>query len=227
MHNITHANEILFREAFTKTLSSITATSIADIGSGDGSYSMQIGKMVGAKKIVCIDHDQKALLHAKKIGCNTVFADLNNALGIASKSFDLVLSNQVIEHIAKTDLLASEVYRILKVGGKSLWCTPNLASWHNVVALAAGFQPFSSQISDQAYLGNPWHPDYKKPIHEEQAHLRVFTIRSLTELLLHHGFSIESAQGIGYYPFSGKVAQAMSRFDHTHAAYILVSAVKK
>ncbi len=226
MNSITRANEILFRNAFRQSLQKIRATSLVDIGSSDGSYSIELANIVQAKKITCIDHDQKALNHAKKIGCNTLQADLNQPLKIRSKSYDLVLSNQVIEHIAKTDTLVSEVYRILKPGGKSLWCTPNLASWHNIISLVAGYQPFSSQISDQVYISNPWHPNYHQPIHEVQAHLRLFTPFSLKNLLEYHGFHIEFGQGVGYYPLRGWCAQTMSALDPTHAAYILVMATK-
>jgi ubiquinone/menaquinone biosynthesis C-methylase UbiE len=226
MHTITNANTILFRTAYFELLDNIQAASIADIGSGNGTESIKIGKKVKAQRVVCVDHDQKALIHAKKIGCEVLQADLNEPLKLRSNSFDLVLSNQVIEHVAKTDLLASEIYRILKPGGLALWCTPNLASWHNIVALIAGFQPFSSQISDEKYIGNPWHPEYQMPIYETQAHLRIFTHRSLREMLSLHGFIIVSDKGAGYYPFNTFIAKLLSKIDPIHTAYILILGMK-
>jgi hypothetical protein len=114
----------------------------------------------------------------------------------------------------------------LKKGGTSIWCTPNLASWHNIFALVLGFQPFSSQISDEAFLGNPLHPQYKQKIKEAQAHLRLFTHRSLRKLLTYHGLTVTLSKGIGYYPFPSKLAKPLSVIDYKHAAYILQVAKK-
>jgi 2-polyprenyl-3-methyl-5-hydroxy-6-metoxy-1,4-benzoquinol methylase len=226
MHSLTQSNEILCRQALQNICQQTLAKNLVDIGSGDGTFSLQLAKLTHATRVLCVDHDLESLKKAQKRGCAVLRADLNHKLSIPSNTYDIAIINQVIEHVAKTDNLAKEVYRILKPGAFALWCTPNLASWHNIFALIFGLQPFSSQISDQAFLGNPWHPQYKKSINEEQAHLRLFTHKSLAELLTLHGFTIEQVEGIGFYPNLGLYTKTIASLDRKHSAYILIKAIK-
>ena len=226
MHSITKSNEEIYRKVFQNTCQNIKVKTYIDIGSFDGLESIKLGKLVNAKKIICVDHDSKALNRARKRGCQTILADLNTKIPLPSNTADLITCNQVIEHVARTDNLVKEVKRILKPGGISLWCTPNLSSWHNIFALIFGYQPFSSQISDEIFIGNPWHPEYKNKINEKQAHLRIFTKYSLREILSFHGFQILEEEGIGYYFPISFVSKYFCKIDPRHAAYLFTSAIK-
>lgn len=223
---ITQSNEILYREAVSKYLQGKTYNNFVDLGSGDGSTTKPIADLIKAQRVSCVDHDYKQLVKAKKQGYYVLQGDLNNKIPIKSRTANLVLANQVIEHIAKTDLFINEIVRILAPGGELLICTPNLASWHNVGALVLGYQPFSSQVSDQYFLGNPLHPLYKRRIFEAQAHLRIFTPRSLSDLCQVHALKIIHMEGVGYYPLKGYCAKIMSKIDSRHSAYILLVAQK-
>jgi ubiquinone/menaquinone biosynthesis C-methylase UbiE len=220
--SITKANEHLFRGAVMTALKKLKGEVLVDIGGYDGTYSLIAGKSVGAGKVYCIDHDETALRRAKKRGLIPVKADLNGEIPIPSELADIIVCNQVIEHVAKTDVLIQEIFRILKPGGQAIICTPNLASWHNIVALGLGYQPFSMQISDAYYLGNRLHPEYGQRINEEQAHLRVFTHYSLADLCTKYGFTPVRQDGVGFYPFYGRTAETFARIDRTHSAYILL-----
>lgn len=44
-------------------------------------------------------------------------------------SFDLVVSNQVMEHVSDLDLAVSEIARVLRPGGKCLSLFPHLETW--------------------------------------------------------------------------------------------------
>jgi ubiquinone/menaquinone biosynthesis C-methylase UbiE len=226
MNFFTQSNEILFRQAVEQTCRKLKGNTLVDIGSGDGTETIRIARLINAKNIICVDHNQQALNKAKKRGCKIIKADLNQKISLPNNTANVIIINQVIEHVAQTDLLAKEVRRLLKNGGSSIWCTPNLASWHNIFALIFGYQPFSSQISDEAFLGNPLHPQYKQKIKEAQAHLRVFTHQSLKELLAYHGLTVTASKGVGYYPLPSALAKIMSKCDPKHAAYILQIATK-
>ncbi len=54
---------------------------------------------------------------------------------------------EVIEHLYNSDLVISEIYRILKRNGILILSTPNLASWINRLVLLLGYQPFSHDVS--------------------------------------------------------------------------------
>lgn len=85
-------------------------------------------------------------------------ADLDAPLPFEDGAFDLVVSNQVLEHLVDTDLFVSEIRRLLRPGGVAVVSTENLASWHNVAALVLGWQPFSlgNVTARRPGLGNPW-----------------------------------------------------------------------
>ena len=219
---ITRQNEAAFREAVIGESKKLHAKILVDLGCGDGRESFHLGECVGAETIIGIDHDQSILSDVIKRRGHAVASDFNKPLPLKNNSVNGILCNQVIEHVAKTDLLMAEMYRILNSGGWALVCTPNLASWHNIFSLFFGWQPFSMQVSDQAFVGNPAHPNYKQPIDEKQAHLRVFTSRGLTDLARLHGFSIQLAKGIGYYPLPYPLNSICARIDSLHAAYLLV-----
>ena len=56
---------------------------------------------------------------------------------------DVVISNQVFEHLKNVWRPMSEIGRVLREGGWLVLSVPNLASLHNRVLLALGRQPTS------------------------------------------------------------------------------------
>lgn len=50
--------------------------------------------------------------------------DLNDKLPLESKQFDTILATDLLEHIAKPELLISEITRLLKPGGKVILTVP-------------------------------------------------------------------------------------------------------
>ncbi|NEU76753.1 class I SAM-dependent methyltransferase [Hassallia byssoidea VB512170] len=56
--------------------------------------------------------------------------DLNNVLSLESEQFDTILSTDVLEHIAKPELLMSEMARLLKPDGKIILTVPFLYWLH-------------------------------------------------------------------------------------------------
>lgn len=105
-------------------------------------------------------------------------------------------------------------------------CTENLSSWHNIVSLLFGWQPFSlSNISQKKWnIGNPMgiHVHEIAPKPKTWQHLRVFAYRGLKELLIEHGFSIERYVGSGYYP----LLSFLSKIDPRHSAFLTIKARK-
>ena len=59
-----------------------------------------------------------------------LFVDCTNT-GLDSKSFDTLLSTQVMEHIADTDLYLKECYRLLKKGGNGIFTVPFIWECHS------------------------------------------------------------------------------------------------
>ncbi len=77
---------------------------------------------------------------------------------------------------------------MLKPNGYLIISVPNIASWYNRGFLLLGYMPTWIESSLKTYTGNPI-------IKEGVGHIHAFTRRSLTELLVLRGFSIEKVSG--------------------------------
>lgn len=106
--------------------------------------------------------------------------------------FDIVLSNQTLEHTKEVYWIFSEISRVLKPHGFVLSGVPNLASFHNRVALLFGLQPTSIQV-----LG---------------PHVRGFTAPGFIEFVETDGYFINHAViGSNFYPFPLSISRFLSR----------------
>jgi SAM-dependent methyltransferase len=77
-------------------------------------------------EVVCTDwqntvHDNKFV---------DTFSDLNESLNFDDESFNTVLLTDVLEHIYKPHILLSEIYRVLKPGGRVIIAVPFLYHVH-------------------------------------------------------------------------------------------------
>ena len=199
---------------------------ILDLGCDDGSWTLEISKKAKSKKLYGIDIVTERLNKAKKNGIKTKRGDLNNRWPYPNNYFDLVHSNQVIEHLWDIDLFAKETKRILKKGGYSIVSTENLSSWVNIASLILGWQPFSiTNISfNHGGLGNPFSfYRHKKPKLNSWTHTRVMAITALKELFENYGFTVEKTYGSGYFPLPA----IMGRIDSVHSHFITIKIRKK
>ncbi|HQE50065.1 MAG TPA: class I SAM-dependent methyltransferase, partial [Fervidobacterium sp.] len=121
---------------------------LIDLGCWNGSFTQKVAAKVGTQHTWGVEIDLEQGLNAEGKGVKVLRTDLNNTLPIENESFDVVLSNQVIEHISETDLLLKEMHRILREDGYAILSTPNLAAWHNIISLLVGLQPFSANVSN-------------------------------------------------------------------------------
>ena len=99
---------------------------LLDAGCGRGSNLYSVLKKYPKAKIVGIDNYKPDLEIAKFFFLNKVEFILGDCLDtkLASSSFDVVLSNQVIEHIRKYDDYLNEIKRVLKPKGLLILSTP-------------------------------------------------------------------------------------------------------
>ena len=106
--------------------------------------------------------------------------------------FDIVLSNQILEHTKEVFWIFSEISRVLKPHGYILTGVPNLASFHNRIALFFGLQPTAIEV-----LG---------------PHVRGFTAPSFVQFVETDGFFVNRAvKGSNFYPFRPGISKLLSR----------------
>jgi SAM-dependent methyltransferase len=118
----------------------------------------------------------------------------HQAIPLGTESLDLVVSNQVFEHVKEVFWISHEVTRVLKVGGHLLLGVPNLASLHNRLLLAAGMQPTCIQTAS--------------------AHVRGYTKHDLLRFLnlnFPQGFELANFGGSNFYPFSPPIARPLAK----------------
>lgn len=199
---------------------------LVDVGCDDGSLTMRLAAAVGTTNIHGVEVVADRAAIARDRGVTVSAADLNDTLPYDEGTFDVVTSNQVIEHLADTDRFVQEIGRVLKPGGYVITSTENLASWHNIGSLLLGWQPFSltNVTSARMGLGNPLalHRADSWEYGETWQHRRVFAFRGLKELFEAHGLTVEAVRGAGYYPLPGRLAQV----DPRHAAFLTIKARK-
>ena len=109
-------NDLLLRES-----KSPEKPRILDAGCGTGSllasvsdYSIGVG----------IDPDAIAIEFCRKRGLKLLVRGVIENLGLASGSFDVVLSSDVIEHLDKDVEAVKELYRVLAPGGSAILTVP-------------------------------------------------------------------------------------------------------
>jgi SAM-dependent methyltransferase len=199
---------------------------LVDLGCDDGSLTVRLAARLRATGVHGVEIVEQRARIAEERGVRVTRTDLNMPLPFADGSFDVVCSNQVIEHLRDTDLFVSEIFRVLRPDGYAVVSTENLASWHNIASLIFGWQPFSlTNVSHlSGAIGNPL------ALHRGQTfewksweHVRVFAYRGLSDLFSAHGFSVDSVVGAGYFPLPASVG----RWEPRHAAFITVRARKR
>ena len=204
---------------------------LLDLGCHDGAWTMELAEAAGPRlqRVAGIELVDEARAVAESRGVDAVTGDLNAPLPFEDESFDVVHANQVIEHVRDLDLFVTEIRRVLRPRGRAVICTENLASWHNIAALLAGYMPFSlTNISTRGAIGNPFSLAMTPASELDPAwfHTRVLTGVGLTQIFDLHGLRVIEQLASGYHPLPSPIAERIARRDFRHAAFIGVVAEK-
>lgn len=215
-------------------LHSSSTAKVLDVGCGDGEKTMLFKDKIRCQEIMGIDGVQGRLAIAKGRGVTIVYGNLEKRWQLPTKYFDVVVSNQVIEHVVDVDHFIAEIYRILKPKGYCVISTENLSSWHNIIALVLGVQDFSHHILKRKHVSNPFSIHYGEKTATWSAkgnsgvddaaypHVKILTYRSLIRICEEYGFIFEQGKGSGYYPLWGTMGRIASRIDPYHSHFITV-----
>lgn len=191
--------------------------SLLDLGCDDGGWTMLLARRMQSKNVNGVEIVEERAERARSLGVNVQIGDLARPLTYSDNAFDLIHANQVIEHVPDVDLFTSEIYRVLKPGGRVVVSTENASSWHNIFALLMGWQMFSlSNLSERRLgIGNPMALHRGEGNHlKSWTHKVIFSYRGLKEFFEAHGFKNLRLLGAGYYPLPGVFAALDVRHSH-------------
>ena len=159
---------------------------ILDNGTGLGTYLEAIGRVnpdsvrVGLE----IEHERAVAALAR---ANVIVLGVGEQLPFANDTFDLILSNEVIEHVADDRAAVAEMARVARPGGRVVIFAPN--RWYPV-------EQHGVYWRGEYHFGNTPLVNYlPNPLRNRLApHVRAYTGHGLRALfaglplrLLHHG----------------------------------------
>ncbi len=168
------------------------AKALLDVGCWDGSHTERYARLLGCAAFGVEIFEAQAS-QAEAYGIQVARLDLEDAaFPWADGSMDIVVSNQVFEHLKNVWRPMSELFRVLRPGGWLVLSVPNLGSLHNRVLLGLGRQPTSIRT-----LG---------------PHVRGFTFGEIQRFVALDGaFRVVKALGVGFYPLAVPFANPIAR----------------
>lgn len=222
LERLFRATEEENRRTILAAVQPIDGGRMLDLGCASGHFTVEIARRARAAEVHGVEFVEDWAADARARGVEVVATDLGERLPYDDASFHLVHSNQVIEHLPRTDTFLREIRRVLRPDGHAIISTNNLASWHNVLSLALGWQPTPCHVSDYVVVGNPGneYDRWEQPMFGQQ-HLRIFTGRALAELAAYHGLALDLDRTAGYYPLPAPAARALTRIDRRHGAFLV------
>lgn len=161
-----------------------TGGTLLDVGCWDGETTITYGRSVGASELVGIEGMPEPADRARAKGIKVIEANLETETwGLPESSVDIVVCNQVFEHLKNIFIPFDQIARTLKPDGLLFISVPNLASLHNRGMLFFGLQPSSIRV---------WGP-----------HVRGYTLKEFTNFCLTlELFELIQIAGVGFYPLT-------------------------
>jgi SAM-dependent methyltransferase len=162
------------------------APTLLDVGCWDGELSERCGRALGAGRMLGVEVYEGPAAEAEAKGLEVARVDLETGrLPWEDASVDVVVCNQVLEHLKNVWLPMTEMHRVLRPGGHAVLSVPNLASLHNRVLLALGRQPTSIRVFGP--------------------HVRGYAFREFCDFLERGGaYEIERRLSAGFYPLPAR-----------------------
>jgi 2-polyprenyl-3-methyl-5-hydroxy-6-metoxy-1,4-benzoquinol methylase len=206
---------------FMQLLEKNTEAKVVDLGCGKGDFTIRVKDSINCKEIRGADQWEEGIKTCQSKGIIMERMDFNKKFPFPDESFDVVVCNQVIEHLFYPSDFVKEICRIVKKGGYAVVSTENLASWDNIGCLLFGYTPFSVQF-DQIKVGNRFSPHDTEIVADIQSHVRIFSYQGLIDIFKLNGFTVEAIKGAGYLPLN-----FLANVDKKHARFTTVKVRKQ
>ena len=150
-----------------------------EFGCSTGLFSKTVKEQKGSEAWG-VDMDEQAIAIAAGRLDRALAGDVFDIIcQLPENSFDCVICNDFLEHLAYPDKFLLNVKRILTPGGSLVCSLPNVRYWKNVRELL--FEK-DWRYRDAGILDN--------------THLRFFTKKSMIRLMVNNGYKVELIKGI-------------------------------
>lgn len=161
---------------------------ICDLGCGNGYLTGRLAVL--GYEVVGVDASESGIKVASECYpqaqflCTLIDGKLRNALG--EESFDLVLSSDVIEHLYRPGDLVAAAASVLKPNGQLLLGTPYHGYLKNLLLSVTGKMDNHFDVLDDG------------------GHIKFFSVKTLSRLVVGHGFTDLSFSYYGRAPWLWK-----------------------
>jgi SAM-dependent methyltransferase len=156
-----------------------SGTCVVDLGCGSGHLLGELSGLFVQRIGLDVSRTRLDTLgHGKTDGWEFREADLNGLFPLTDGLADVVIANQVIEHILDPIKFGREIHRILRPGGRCIITTPNIRYLKNIAHIV--FSGFGPQTAGGNTLDGVW----------DDGHIHYFTHRDLRDLFDQVGFSL-------------------------------------
>lgn len=178
------------------------AGNLLDVGCGDGSKTMRYAAALGLANgyVYGIEQQPHYIAQAHK-ELRVVRVDLEREpFPFKDEEFDVIICNQVLEHLKNIFTPMREMARTLRAEGYLLIGIPNLASLLNRLLLLAGHEPTCNAI--------------------DGPHVRCFTTKGFMDFLRSNpDFEIVTVTGASLYPLPYPLVTHGATYCPSSAAY--------
>ena len=176
--------------------------SVLDIGAGAGRDLELVKSLHRAARTLAVESFNTERLKRKVDDVYSIDIE-RNPLPLESESVDLIMANQVLEHLKEIFWVWHEVSRVLKVGGHFLVGVPNITSLHNRLLLLLGKHP------------TQWK--------SYSAHVRPFSKPDTLKFVRYcfpEGYDLVAFRGSQFYPLPRGPSRGMCALFPAAAAFI-------
>ncbi len=171
-----------------------SAHRVFDLGCGNGAFASQLAAR--GFEVVGVDVSTSGIEHARaafrspKFEIASAYDDLQSTFG----QFDVVISLEVVEHLYSPRKWAANLQSLLRPGGLAIVSTPYHGYWKNLALSLTGRW--------DAHIDPLW----------DHGHIKLWSIATLSRLLVESGFEVESVRRVGRLaPFAKSMVMAARR----------------
>lgn len=178
---------------FSKILDDFKFKKVLDAGCGDGGLITEMQKKWDIDAFG-LDISKKGIKLAIQKGIKAEIANLSNGIPFKN-AFDLIIANEIIEHLNSPDLFLKECRNALKKEGLLIIGTPNLSFWLNRILFIFGLYPMFLEASLEKKIGMGRLSGISfgnQPV----GHVHVFNLNAIKDILKMNGFSVEKIVGM-------------------------------